>query len=319
MTMPLLPGPAGSAGILVSLVVCAMAARWYRRHLTMLAQWPSLSPARARRRAGTRAGLHVIAAACLAAALFEAEGPGKSDGTGDTAIPPPVLFLLDVSRSMEVADLEPSRQAAAIEVLRRVTAAGTRHAGLMIFAGEALLVCPLTTDIRALQLALDDVSNAIDGLAGGSAIELAVAEGLRTMLRSKTRGSLVLLSDGEGTTGTLAEVTALAASARIPIHAVGLGTVDGGVMATRRPAAAPGEVPGYRLSRLNVAALQNLAALTSGRYISGGIDEATRQVAAAIGAGDQAAQMVVPAQSGWGLLLAALVALTGELVLRGPR
>ena len=58
---------------------------------------------------------------------------------------------------MDATDVPPSRQAAARAWLARlVDRASPRAVGLVLFAGEPLLTCPLTSDLGALRLALDE-------------------------------------------------------------------------------------------------------------------------------------------------------------------
>lgn len=59
----------------------------------------------------------------------------------------PVFFLVDVSRSMEAADLLPNRIGAVTRWLTQARLAlKDARTGLVVFAGQAYLVCPLTED-----------------------------------------------------------------------------------------------------------------------------------------------------------------------------
>jgi len=312
-----LPGPAAALALTAGMIVWLLAAWWRHGHLALLSRWSSVSLHRGRKTSSVRAVMLMTAATCLSVSVFKAEH-GARAGAGTA---PPVLFLLDGSRSMDVADLTPSRRAAAIAIVRRLVAGPPAiQAGIMVFAGNVLLACPFTIDYRAVEMALDDLPNSIATLPGGSALDLALAEALRTLLRTSRRGSIVLLSDGESTTGELGEVTALATAAGVAIHTVGMGTPEGGIMSVHRALTdAESGASETRVSRLNSSRLQALAEATGGRHFAGEGDEAARQLEAQVSA---AVSEFVPASSWrieWLLLALALGALSIELALRHVR
>src|SRR5438105_3987951 len=65
------------------------------------------------------------------------------------------VFVLDCSRSMLATDVAPSRlQRAKLAILDSVQRRGHRRVGLVAFAGQAFLQCPLTFDYSAFHDAL---------------------------------------------------------------------------------------------------------------------------------------------------------------------
>jgi Ca-activated chloride channel family protein len=63
-----------------------------------------------------------------------------------------VIFILDCSRSMLARDVTPSRlQRARLSILDFVRGRGTGRVGLVAFAGNAFLQCPLTFDYSAFE------------------------------------------------------------------------------------------------------------------------------------------------------------------------
>ena len=91
------------------------------------------------------------------------------------------LFILDCSRSMLASDVAPNRlQRAKLAVLDYVQHYGHGRVGLVAFAGQAFLQCPLTFDYGAFQDALAIVDDkAIPVL--GTDIGRALDEGFRAM------------------------------------------------------------------------------------------------------------------------------------------
>ena len=87
-----------------------------------------------------------------------------------------VLVLLDLSRSMTVTDLSPSRLAVAKRAAwETVSAAPGDRVGLVVFGGSAFLQSPLTLDHAAFRLFLDaastdDLGDTATDLGGAIAI-----------------------------------------------------------------------------------------------------------------------------------------------------
>jgi Ca-activated chloride channel family protein len=137
-----------------------------------------------------------------------------------------ILLLLDVSASMELQDLRPNRLEAAKRVARDFIAGrqGDRI-GLVVFAGDAYSLAPLTTDYELLRDNLQDIRLGMianDGTAIGTALGVATNRLRSSRSRSKV---CILISDGENTAGSLDPLTAaqLAHAYGLKIYTIGLG------------------------------------------------------------------------------------------------
>jgi Ca-activated chloride channel family protein len=165
-----------------------------------------------------------------------------------------VVLVLDVSGSMEAQDVRPTRLAAAQRALHTFLAKvpSRLKVGLVLFAGEAQIATPPTTDHALVAQAVDDAGyfRGFGGTAIGDAIATAVRVGLRsaglpgdsvTALSSSqqlaayvtaapraasTLVSILFLSDGHQTRGTLTprQGSDKARAAGIPVYTVALGT-----------------------------------------------------------------------------------------------
>ncbi len=141
--------------------------------------------------------LRVLALACCFAALL-----GFELGTRELQVPASgvdVVLLVDVSRSMDARDVAPSRLLRARQVAEQVLArlrAGDR-AALAVFAGEGVVLTPLTHDLAALGEMLPALDSSL--LSDTSS---RLREGVRAA-QSAFRESgdrpklLLVLSDGE--------------------------------------------------------------------------------------------------------------------------
>lgn len=191
-----------------------------------------------------------------------------------------LVLVLDVSKSMLARDLEPSRlerqRLFATRLLRELI--GDRI-GLVVFAGRAYTLSPLTTDHSALQLYVDALDPGIVS-QGGSSLAAAIDQGIdlvRGQSAARRERVMILVSDGEALEARDAVRTALqrAASLGIVIHSVGIGTDVGAPIPETDPA---GYTRGYKrdpdtgeivISRLGEELLRDAARTTGGLYVRG--------------------------------------------------
>ena len=198
-----------------------------------------------------------------------------------------VILALDTSRSMAATDVQPSRLAAALAAARDFldTAPPGYSIGLVSFSTRASLILPPTTDRNAARSALDQIRLA-SGTALGDAIDRSVAAarpGLTPQQPSPqdaAPATVLLLSDGEQTTGDRTPLAAAAQAKRlgVPVNTVALGTREAVV-----------EVPlqnGLK-ERVTVApdtrTLREIARITGGRYAAAPTAERLRQVVRDLG------------------------------------
>ncbi|MEY5043471.1 MAG: hypothetical protein RJA19_698, partial [Bacteroidota bacterium] len=139
-----------------------------------------------------------------------------------------VMIALDVSNSMRAEDLGMQRLELARQTTQRLLSrlSGDR-VGLVVFAGDAYVQCPITTDFGALALFLDGVSTdlvAAQGTAMGAAIDLCVSAFHE---ESQAGKAIILLGDGENHEDDAVEAAAEAAEQGIQVHTVGMGSREG--------------------------------------------------------------------------------------------
>jgi Ca-activated chloride channel family protein len=242
-----------------------------------------------------------------------------------------IMLAMDVSLSMRVRDVLPSRLAAAQEAARLFLRELPKdiEVGLVTFAGNSHVAQAATRD-RAPVLAAIDAFQMQLGTAVGDAIVLCLSElfpdhglqvGLATSgstrqgrsldesVRAEPRqvtpvppgshgsAAIILLSDGRRTTGvdTLAAAR-LAADRGVRIHVVGLGTING---------AAQTDEGWAMYMQLDETTLREVARMTGGEYHHAGTAEKLRSVYQNLGSKVQ----VMTRESELSALLAAASAL----------
>jgi len=297
---------------LVALAVAALAAQAAWRGHRELATWLGRDPA-AGARFGRAAAL-ALAAALVAAALGAAlSTPERLSGEGAD-----VVIAIDVSTSMDVPDVAPTRLRRALRTAERVVqAAKGERLALVAFAGDAFIALPLTQDRDALLTylrALDSETISVKGSELGRAL---AAAGRAFDPRSSRPRTVLLLSDGEdfgpAPDAEIAELHALG----VRVVAVGYGTAEGGRVPGHATVVEAFEQGESTLSQRNDALLQHVADETEGEYFAE-ID--TRPAPAALLA-NPALEAAPPGERGPDplapLLLAAALALVAELWLSG--
>jgi len=138
-----------------------------------------------------------------------------------------IVFAMDISRSMGVDDLPPSR----LEVMKAVAKAitdknPTDRIGVVAFAGEAFVLCPLTLDHSTVKTFIDAQGFEPD-IRQGTAIGDAITTSLDRFDSTNAR-VLILFTDGESNKGVDPIQAARAAAERgIRIYTVGIGSEQG--------------------------------------------------------------------------------------------
>ena len=188
-----------------------------------------------------------------------------------------LVIALDASNSMLARDVKPSRlDRAKLEVGALLDRLKGDRVGLVVFAGEAFVQCPLTSDYSAARLFL----RAVDPGAmpqQGTAIASALLEAKR-VLEGGGRGSaakaVLVITDGEDQQGDALKAAEALGEAGIRIYAVPVGTEEGEPIPLTDKS---GNVTGYKkdregrtvLTRTDVAGLRELSSRGNGLVLRG--------------------------------------------------
>ncbi len=184
-----------------------------------------------------------------------------------------IVFALDVSKSMLAEDVKPNRLAKAKQIISRVIdQLISDRIGIVVYAGEAYPVLPITTDYAAAKLYLQNINTDMVSTQG-TAIAEAIQLGMNYFDRDESDKILVIISDGEDHGEDAIQAAKQAAERGIKIFTVGIGTETGGLIPIRRN----GQLRGYKtdragqrvVTRRNQSLLYRLAKETGGTYIDG--------------------------------------------------
>ncbi len=195
-----------------------------------------------------------------------------------------VVVAVDVSDSMRCPDLAPSRLAAGLGVLRRALPQleGNRL-GVVVFAGDAYALVPITIDLEAVATFLEGVEPGMVGLPGSNLERAVTAAG--DLLPDEGSGRvLVVVTDGENLQGDVDAAREKLHKAGIAVVALVTGTKQGGLI----------PVPGQNgntykrgrdgqpvVTRADFATMKRLAG-ASGAVVDAASGDAARRLAEAV-------------------------------------
>ncbi|MDR2804618.1 MAG: VWA domain-containing protein [Dysgonamonadaceae bacterium] len=178
-----------------------------------------------------------------------------------------VMVCLDVSNSMLSADVNPTRLDKAKQILSRLVDNLTNDKiGLIVFAGDAYIQLPITSDYISAKMFLSSISPAMvptQGTAIGSAIQLAMKSFSPNETAEKT---IILITDGEDHEDNSIGAAEDAAKKGITVNVLGIGSPQGSPIPTSN---------GYMkdkdgnmvLTKLDEKMAQDIAVAGKGMYV----------------------------------------------------
>jgi len=183
-----------------------------------------------------------------------------------------LMVCLDVSNSMLAQDLSPNRLTRAKYALEKmIDRLEGDQLGLVIFAGEAYVQLPITSDYNAAKMFLESIGPGMVPVQGtdlAAAIEKAAESFNKEQGKNK---AIILITDGENHEADAIEAAKNAAAAGIMINTIGIGSEQGVPI----PYIQNGSIKGYRkdkdgntvITKLNAEALKEIAVKGNGVYV----------------------------------------------------
>lgn len=183
-----------------------------------------------------------------------------------------LVIALDVSNSMLAEDIAPNRlENAKRAISKLVDRLHNDKIALIVFAGDAFVQLPMTTDYSAVKMFLSTITPKLvtnQGTAIGSAIDL----GIKAFSPGEDKNrALIIITDGENHEDNAVEMAAAANDAGIIVHTIGMGLSKGAPIPTYNKYGQKD----YRtdrtgkvvISKLDETTLQKIAVSGGGQYI----------------------------------------------------
>jgi Ca-activated chloride channel homolog len=180
-----------------------------------------------------------------------------------------VMVALDVSNSMLAQDVKPNRLERAKQVLgNMIDKLEDNRMGMVVFAGQAFLQMPLTSDFASARLFVNNASPTavpVQGTVVGDALRLCNAS-LDT--KEKKYKTIILITDGEDHDEKVGDVVKDLADNGVVVHTIGIGSVEGAPIFDETTNDYKKDAEGNTvISKLNEKDLQMIAEQTGGTYI----------------------------------------------------
>ena len=184
-----------------------------------------------------------------------------------------LVIAIDLSNSMLSEDLQPNRlQRAKQAISRLIDRLEGDRIGLVVFAGDAYLQLPITTDYSAAKLFLSTINTNIisnQGTAIGKAIDLSLNS---FDLENTQNKAIIIITDGENHEDNAVEIAKNSKQKGVFIHTVGMGSKEGGPIPIKNKS---GNLKGYQkdkkgntiITKLNEEMLEEIAKTGGGSYI----------------------------------------------------
>ena len=225
-------------------------------------------------------GFLSLAFAAGVVTVMDLRKPGDAEGINRKGID--VVIALDVSKSMLATDLAPNRLERAKQLIGKfMNAMPNDRIGLVLFAGQAYLQMPLTTDHGAAGMFVSSASpDAVP--QQGTVLSDAIRRSANAFNAAERRfKAVVLISDGEDHDPEAVKTAKELVEQGMMINTVGIGSPEGSYI--------PDPVTGQNkvdpatgsaiISKLNEDELKQIAATTNGIYIRlQESDEAVKQL-----------------------------------------
>ena len=205
--------------------------------------------------------LHLLQYATIALIIMGLSRPRLRDSMQETNVDVvDIVLVIDISSSMLATDFSPNRLEAVKKTAKDfINDRSEDRIGVLVFAGESFIQCPLTVDQDVL-LSLMDKINVAEQSYDGTAIGMAIASATNRLRHSDAKSKvMILLSDGSNNAGELDPLTSadLASNFNIKIYTIGAGT-------NQDVSFIPGR--GYIRNEIDEATLKSIAERTDGQY-----------------------------------------------------
>ncbi|MBX3165070.1 MAG: VWA domain-containing protein [Bacteroidetes bacterium] len=183
-----------------------------------------------------------------------------------------IIVCLDVSNSMLAQDLSPNRLTRAKYALEKmINMLEGDRLGLVIFAGEAYVQLPITTDYNAAKMFLSSINTNMLPVQGTN-VEAAIEKASESFGSDEGKNrAIILITDGEDHSQEAIEAAEKAGRKNIMINTIGIGSENGVPI----PLIENGIVKGYRkdregqtvVTKLNSDLLKTIASKANGVYV----------------------------------------------------
>ena len=179
------------------------------------------------------------------------------------------VIALDISNSMLAEDVAPNRLEKSKNIISRlVEGFADDKVGLIVFAGDAFIQLPITSDFISAKMFLESISPDLIARQGTD-IKAAIDMGTRSFTPREGVGkAIIIITDGENHEGGAKEAAKAAAEKGMMVYVMGVGSPEGAPIPAGRNGDFRRDKEGnVVVTRLNEQMCQEIAAAGNGVYI----------------------------------------------------
>jgi Ca-activated chloride channel homolog len=183
-----------------------------------------------------------------------------------------IMLCLDVSKSMLAEDIQPNRlQRAVMAIEKFIDRLKGDRLGIIVFAGNAYIQLPITTDYGSAKLFLSSISPEMVPVQGTNITE-AISKSMESFGEENGKNkAIIIITDGESHEEEAVEKAKEASEKQIMISTIGIGSESGVPI----PDIRNGRPVGYKkdkqgntvITKLNTSLLKEIAKSGNGVFV----------------------------------------------------
>ena len=178
------------------------------------------------------------------------------------------VIALDISNSMLAEDVAPSRLEKSKNIISRlVDSFEDDKVGLIVFAGDAFIQLPITSDFISAKMFLESINPGLITRQGTN-IKAAIDMATRSFTPNEGVGkAIIIITDGENHEGGATEAAKAAAEKGMSVYVMGVGSLEGSPIPTGSNDFRRDKEGNVIVTKLNEKMCQEIAAAGNGVYI----------------------------------------------------
>ena len=178
------------------------------------------------------------------------------------------VIALDISNSMLAEDVAPSRLEKSKNIISRlVDSFEDDKVGLIVFAGDAFIQLPITSDFISAKMFLESINPGLITRQGTN-IKAAIDMATRSFTPNEGVGkAIIIITDGENHEGGATEAAKAAVEKGMSVYVMGVGSLEGSPIPTGSNDFRRDKEGNVIVTKLNEKMCQEIAAAGNGVYI----------------------------------------------------
>lgn len=178
------------------------------------------------------------------------------------------VIALDISNSMLAEDVAPNRLEKSKNIISRlVDSFEDDKVGLIVFAGDAFIQLPITSDFISAKMFLESINPGLINRQGTN-IKAAIDMATRSFTPNEGVGkAVIIITDGENHEGGAVEAAKAAAEKGMSVYVMGVGSLEGSPIPTGHNDFRRDKEGNVIVTKLNEKMCQEIAAAGNGVYI----------------------------------------------------